>query len=236
MMLCSESGWSVEELVQSTLNKTERRKEQYHTLGRKTKVALLGGAFNPPTIGHLRLAQFILDTSKNFDEVWFVPCYQHMYNKELVTPEHRLAMCNLLCANDCRIKTFDYEIKNQLRGETYHFVKRLLDEDFAKDQYDFSMIIGLDNANTFDKWVNYEDLEKMMRFVVVSRQGTERDESVDWYLKPPHIYLYSGGDVPEISSTEIRRCIVEDDTSQAAYVKEFMDDGVWKYLCDNELY
>lgn len=47
IQLCSESGWDSEELIQNTLTKIDGRAEQYKTLGRKTKVAILGGAFNP---------------------------------------------------------------------------------------------------------------------------------------------------------------------------------------------
>jgi nicotinic acid mononucleotide adenylyltransferase len=41
-------------------------------------------------------------------------------------------------------------------------VKKLLSEDFAKNERDFSLAIGMDNANTFDKWVNHQDLERMI--------------------------------------------------------------------------
>jgi len=66
IQLHTENGWSIEE---KTLEKIQRRKQQYRTLGRKTKVAIYGGAFDPITKGHIQVAQFILNTSKEFDEV-----------------------------------------------------------------------------------------------------------------------------------------------------------------------
>lgn len=73
-----------------------------------------------------------------------------------------------------------YEIRHDLAGETYHFVNRLKnDPDF--ENYDFSFIIGLDNANSFHSWVNADQLERMIRFVVAPRQGEVRDDRVNWW-------------------------------------------------------
>jgi nicotinate-nucleotide adenylyltransferase len=232
IMLCNECEWDAEDLIKRTLDKIKLREQQYKSLGRKTKVALLGGAFDPPTIGHIELAKFVLDTSGVFDEVWLVPCYQHMFGKNMTDPKHRLEMCEIATRSDGRLKTFDYEIRKKMKGETYHFCKTLLSEDFAKHEYDFSIIMGQDNANSFDKWVNYQDLEKMMRFVVVSRGGVEVDQSVNWYYKPPHIYLHSVGQVPQTSSTEVREWLQRG----PAHTCSMLDSEVADYIYENGLY
>lgn len=246
LQLCNECEWDYEELVQATLDKIDRRKLQYKSLGRKVKVALLGGAFNPPTKGHIQLAQFVLDSSRTFDEVWLMPCYQHMYSKEMVSSEQRLEMCELAAKADGRIKVFDYEIRNQLSGETYHLVKRLLGEKFAKDQYDFSFIISMDNANTFDKWVNYEYLERLIRFVVVPRAGVKKDENVNWYLKEPHIYLGNNeSSIIETSSTQVREILKTITLKELAQsvtppnimeLQQFVSNKVIDYILNNNIY
>lgn len=234
LQLCNENDWNAAELVKATLEKIHRRQLQYKALGRKISACIIGGAFNPVTNGHIKLAQFILNSSKMFDEVFLVPCFSHLYNKKMATPEQRLEMCRLAAKVDGRIKVFDYEIKRKLKGETYHFLKQLLSEEFAKDQYDFSYAIGLDNANTFDKWVNYEDLERMMRFIVVGRQGIARDEKVNWYLKPPHIYLTPDKeDIPEVSSTQVRNKFASGLRENAMGL---IDPEVYKYIIENGLY
>lgn len=232
IQLFNESDWDISESVEKTLEIIESRSLQYKSLGRKTKVALLGGAFNPITIGHIQLAQFVLNTSGQFDEVWIMPTYNHMYNKKTVSPEQRLKMCKLASSVDRRIKVFDYEIKNKLSGETFYLFKRLLQEKELIDKYDFSLIIGLDNANTFNKWVNYEELERLAKFVIVPRKGYKRDESVNWYLKPPHIFLNTETDIIEISSTDIRNMIVNSDEN----VFKYLNSDVYKYILDNNLY
>ncbi len=156
--------------IRNSLLKIKLQESQYKSLGRKTKVALLGGAFNHPTRAHIDVAKLVLKFSKEFDEVWLVPCARHMYNKKMASSEDRLEMCRLAALEDDRIKVSDYEIANNLAGETYNFMKRLMEDDLAKN-HNFSMIIGMDNANTFHRWVNYVDLEKLVRFVVVPRSG-----------------------------------------------------------------
>lgn len=232
VMLCEENGWNFEDLVRATLRKIEHRKLQYKTLGRKTQVAILGGAFNPITVGHIQIAQYILNTSKTFDEVWLMPCYGHMYGKQMMSPEHRLEMCRLAAKVDARIKVFDFEIKNELKGETYQTVKLLQDTDDANHKYNFSWVIGMDNANTFDKWVNYEYLEKMIRFVVVPRKGCQFDPNVTWYLRAPHIFLGTESPIEEVSSTMFRNAL-ESNPEQA---RQYVSDSVFEYIKTNNLY
>jgi nicotinate-nucleotide adenylyltransferase len=232
LKLCSESGWNAEELIGNTLTKIDKRADQYKTLGRKTKVAILGGAFNPPHRGHIQLAQFVLNTSKEFDEVWLMPAYSHMYNKEMASAEHRLAMCEIAAKADGRIKVFDYEIRNKLKGETYYFFKRLKEETELTEKYQFAMIIGLDNANSFDRWVNYQELERMAQFVVVPRLGIERDTNVNWYLQKPHIFLNGENTIMEASSTLVRNGLYKEKFDILKYLPENETD----YIYENKLY
>lgn len=240
----NECGFDATELIKENERKIFLRRDQYKALGRKSSVAILGGAFNPVTLGHIAVAQFLLKVGI-FDEVWLTPCYAHMYSKEMASPEHRLEMCNIAAQVDPRIKVFDYEIEHQLAGETYHFVKRLQDEDFAKNNYNFSIVIGMDNANTFDKWVNYRDLERLIRFVVVPRAGETPDPSVNWYMQNHHILLRPDKDeLPDTSSTEARDILdtrgLGDDASARLEVlrsaRRLLDPKVIDYIQEKRLY
>jgi nicotinate-nucleotide adenylyltransferase len=235
---------NAEELILNTLKKIDSRADQYKTLGRKTKVAILGGSFNPIHVSHIKLAQFVLNTSGQFDEVWLMPNYSSIIGKHMVSAEHRLEMCRIAAKVDNRIKVFDYEIKNQLKGETYYFFKRLKEEKELMEKYQFAMIIGLDNANTFDKWVNYQELERLAQFVVVPRKGVERDINVNWYLQKPHIYLNSEEtNIKYVSSTIIRDLLNcskmsmnEMMSHRESDILEYLDKNVYQYILDNKLY
>lgn len=232
--LFEETGLSMEEAVQRTLEKIERRKQQYHSLGRKLRVALLGGAFDPPTVGHVAVAKFVLDSSREFDEVWLVPCYKHMYNKEMSPAEQRLTMLGYAIEGDGRIKVFDYEIIHKLGGETYHFLKSLLDSDFSQT-HEFSYIIGMDNANGFDKWVNFEELERLIRFVVVPRVGEEAN-TVDWYLKPPHLFLRSDAPLPDTASSKVREEVAFGRKLGSQLLTAMVHPAVKEYIIRKGLY
>lgn len=238
--LHTENGWDIEENLLSTHSKINSRHLQYKSLGRKTKVCILGGNFSPIHNGHIQTAQFILNTTRQFDEIWLLPAYGHMQKNQEVSAEDRLEMCKLAAQVDARIKVFDYEIKNKLAGETYYFIKRLMTEEKLNDIYNFSLAIGIDNANKFDTWVNYEELEKLAKFVVIPRKGIERDINVDWYLKSPHIYLHGENDIIDMSSTYIRNVVKNyyssrnDDDLQELY--DNMNEKVVDYIIKKELY
>jgi len=199
----------------------------------KTKIALLGGAFNPITKGHMQAALFVLNSSFSFDEIWLMPCYSHAYQKKMVSPVHRLAMCSLSTLNNVRIKVFDYEIRQKYEGGTYYIIKKLLEDKSFINFYDFSIIIGLDNANTFDMWIEHEKLKRLIRFVVVPRQGTEIDHKINWYLNPPHIYLAAENPIMKVSSTQVRNLLKSGDFTA---VKDFLDHTVLDYIGRHNLY
>lgn len=238
IQLHTENDWDISENIEKTLLKINSRYNQYKSLGRKAKVALYGGAFNPITKGHIQVAQFILNIGE-FDEVWLVPTYKHMYNKQMVSPEHRINMCNIASKIDGRIKIFDYEIKNELSGESYYLIKRLKLEEELNKCFNFSLVIGLDNANTFDKWVNYQELERMIRMVVVPRKGYKSIDNA-WYFKEPHIFLSDNDSIMEVSSTEVRNRLEkyykEPNIESIPHLLDIIDPMVFKYIIDNNLY
>lgn len=232
LQLCSECDWDSEQLVAATLEKIQRRRAQYAALGRKIKVAVYGGAFDPPHIGHMAVIKLILHASRSFDEVWMMPCFKHMAGKRMSSPEHRLEMCRLAAGGDTRIKTCDYEIRRGLIGETYHVVKHLLEDLEMRDKYDFSLVIGLDNAQSFNDRMHAESLERAARFVVVARAGVSFDPQVNWFLRPPHMYLQAETPLPEISSTRVRELLHTGSNG----ARDFLGDAVFEYILQNGLY
>lgn len=186
---------------------------------KRTQIGLLGGAFDPITYGHIGLAQFVLDET-DIDEVWFTPCYSHMYGKNMAGPPDRMAMIRMAIRNRSNMEAFRFEIDNEITGGTFEFLFKLLSHPIYGQEYEFSYIIGMDNANTFDQWKNFARLKEMVRFIVVDRKGTYRlaQSSRDaWYMERPHLYLASMGDVIECSSTLVRNLMKENRAEEAKY-------------------
>lgn len=240
IQLHNENDWDVEENLLKTHDKINSRYLQYKSLGRKTKVCILGGNYSPIHKGHIQTAQFILNTTRQFDEVWLLPAYGHMQKDQAVSAEHRLEMCNIAASVDARIKVFDYEIKNKLAGETFNFINRLMTEKELTEVYNFSLAIGIDNANKFDTWVNYEELERIAKFVVIPRKGVERDTNVDWYLKEPHIFIQGETDIMDMSSTFVRNKLhdyyMSGNLDFLSELKEVVNPDVVDYMVKHNLY
>jgi nicotinate-nucleotide adenylyltransferase len=232
IQLCNESDFDVEDVINKCLEKIKRRKLQYKSLGRKVKVAILGISGNPCSIGHIQICKYVLNVlGKEFDEVWITPNYCSITGKNIISYQHRENMCKL-SIDDSRIKVFDYENKHHLGGETYYMVKKLMNDPLYEN-YNFSFILGQDNANIFNTFVNFEELEKMIRFIIVPRKGIEPNSN-SWYTKSPHIYLNGKDeDIPimEVSSTEIRNKIKNGES-----VDGLINSEVYKYIIENKLY
>jgi nicotinate (nicotinamide) nucleotide adenylyltransferase len=231
LQLCNECGWSPADLVASTLRKIQERGEQYARLGRKLRVGILGGAFDPVHLGHIEVAREVVRLG-GVDEVWLMPCYEHVSGKRMAPAEDRLEMCRLAVREERTLGVFDYEIRHQFCGETYHSIKKLLTEEIARNQCDFSFIIGQDNADNFATWSNADNLERMIRFIVLPRAGMSPPSLSAWYLKPPHVFLHGARRDWPTSSTEIRRMLQESDRA----VEGVLHPDVLDYIRTRNLY
>lgn len=134
-------------------------------------IALLGGSFNPPHICHIFIAQYVLATA-DVEQVWFLPCYQHAFGKQLAPFEHRLALCQLAVASfpEHRIKVLPLERERQGTSwtiDTVRYVTRMFPD------MHFMWIIGSDVLFELDKWKDFDQLQELISFVIVPRAGAE---------------------------------------------------------------
>jgi len=199
----------------------------------RNSVAVLGGAFDPVTDGHIAAAKYVLDACGIFDEVWLMPCLCHMYAKRMEAPHHRLRMCEIAAESVGGVVVSPYEIDRGLGGKTSELVRRLLAEDFPGARYDFSFVIGMDNANSFGRWASHKDLERAARFVVVPRPGIEPGGKFRWYESPPHILVPSSDRLIQTSSTLVRSMLRKGQHDMAA---EHLHPGVLDYIKEHGLY
>src|SRR5688500_13322137 len=59
------------------------------------RVAIYGGSFNPPHVGHAMVAGWLRWTDLA-DEVWLLPAFAHPFDKELAPFDRRVAWCAAL--------------------------------------------------------------------------------------------------------------------------------------------
>jgi nicotinate-nucleotide adenylyltransferase len=182
------------------------------------KIALLGGAFNPPHFGHLMVAQQVLDFT-NTDEVWFLPNFTQSPPKPVASVEDRLAMTKFLEMPKTRVSTL--EIDNKLDGETVRLLPHLPKE------HTYSFIIGSDQLPTFHLWMDWEKLLAAMPFFVFPRYGFP-NEPLYQNMKVMTNETLIGSN---ISSSKIRERI-----GQNLSIDYFVPPAVVRYIGDHNLY
>lgn len=165
------------------------------------KIAIYGGAFNPIGRHHIKIANEIINTGI-IDEVWIMPCYKSMSGKKLEDSDHRLNLCQIAINinNNNKIKLCNFEIKNQLVGQSYDIIKKFYENYSTKNKFYF--LIGADNAVNIERWNNYEKLLQIIPFIVIPRKDYNIHHDA-WCYKEPHIYL-NNCFTDNTSSTEIR--------------------------------
>ncbi len=136
------------------------------------KIGILGGTFNPPHTGHLRLAQEVAYTH-GLERIIFVPCSvpPHKSHSEIAHPDHRLEMTRLSVSDNPVFEVSDMELKLEAPSYTYRTL-----EEFSRDNNnEYYFIIGTDSLSEIHTWKNYTRLFYLSSFIVVQRGGLDFD-------------------------------------------------------------
>src|SRR6185369_9653220 len=112
------------------------------------KIAVLGGSFDPPHLGHLFIASQVKELL-HMDEVWLMPLYQKtkqdkIFHKSITDTNHRLAMTKFL--KNAFIKVSDFEIKNNPSSYTLITLQKLQE---TYPEHEFYWILGSDQLEGF---------------------------------------------------------------------------------------
>lgn len=192
------------------------------------KVGILGGAFDPIHKDHINTAKAVLDAGL-VDRILIMPCYKHKFGKRMASFEERWDMVALEAhaarKEGYKILASDAEYTLMHTGSTYDLVKDFLLDIFEKNGRQLYWIIGGDNARAIDKWANWQELIKLIPFIVVERDFDGQAVMNEWYKQAPHHYLDTM--VGSSSSTEVRKAIEAGqpfehliNPSTANYIKE----------------
>ncbi len=132
------------------------------------KIAIFGGSFDPPHIGHEQIIQKVLK-KLDIDVLFVVPTYLNPFKKNFFAPPHlRYKWVKKLLLPYKKAKVLDYELKQNRPVPTIETVKYLQKLIHPEKIY---LIIGADNLSTLHKWRDYDKLKNMVEFVVATRKG-----------------------------------------------------------------
>ncbi len=190
------------------------------------KVGLYFGTFNPVHVGHLIIANHLVENS-GLDQVWMVitPHNPLKKKKGLLPDYHRLQMVHLATQGYDKIIPSDIEFKLPQPNYTVHTLAHLK-EKFPK--YEFALIMGEDNLKSLPKWKNYETILEDYELFVYPR--ISQDDLPEELLHHPSIHRVAAP-VIELSSTFIRESVKE-----GKNIRPMLDTKVWEYIDHNLFY
>jgi len=177
------------------------------------RVALYGGSFNPPHVAHQLAALYVLETQP-VDELWLVPCFKHPFDKALESFEDRFEMCQrAVAALGPRVRVSDCERRLGGESRTLRTVNALLAENPGAE---LSLVVGADLVAELPSWYGAEELQRLVRFIVVGRAGFEGG---------------AGPALPAVSSSEVRERI-----RRGQPVDSLLPRSVLDYVRERKLY
>ncbi len=191
------------------------------------KIALFGGTFNPPHIGHYLIAKEIIK-QYGISKVFFIPAYipPHKDAKDLIDAKHREKMVKLLINKEKDLEFSDFELKRKKISYTIDTVEYFL-KKYPDDKIFF--IVGSDAFYFIDKWKESEKLLKLVQFIVYLRRGYPKEKIVKKF--PDIKILWAGHGLINIASTNIRKKI-----KNGVNCKDELGEKILKYIEKNELY
>jgi nicotinate-nucleotide adenylyltransferase len=163
------------------------------------QIGLYFGSFNPIHIGHLIIVNHILNDS-SLEKVWFVISPQNPFKnaQSLINEYDRLYLVQKAIENDPRLKASDIEF--QLPKPSYtSYTLAYLKEKYP--EHHFTIIMGSDGFQNFDKWKNAETIAKNYPIIIYKRPGFEIVNKMNALITAMNAPLL------EISSTHIRNLI-----------------------------
>ena len=191
------------------------------------KIGLFFGSFNPIHIGHLILANYILENS-DMDELWFVVSPQNPFKdkKSLLTDHNRLDMVQLAVKNYPKMRASNVEFSLPKPSYTIDTLTYLKEK---YPNYSFALIMGEDNLDSLPKWKNAEKLMSDYQIIVYPRtfEGEKKDSE---YLHHENISMVNAP-IIELSATEIRNMIKE-----GKNVRPMLPPEVFEYLDGSSFY
>jgi len=153
------------------------------------EIALFGGSFDPPHVGHLLAAAYVLATEP-VDELWLVPVFAHPFGKRLEgSYAHRVELCGRLAQELPRTRVSRAEEESG-QARTVDLLEYLHGKHPGTR---WALVLGTDLNAERPQWKNFARIAELARIITVQREGYPEPGA-----RRPEPAL------PEVSSTQVR--------------------------------
>ena len=197
------------------------------------KIAMFGGSFNPPHLGHVEAARSVVDCVKP-DRLLIMPTFVSPHKvmaDDTPTPEVRAELCRIAFAGIPEAEVSDLEMRREGKSYTADTLAQLK-EMYPND--DLVLIMGTDMILSLEKWSRPEMIMALAEIAVLLR-GVDEDADVlahIHYLREKYgarITLLEAGVYPA-ASTDVRNALKQGGG------RELLDDAVYEYIIKNRCY
>lgn len=191
------------------------------------KIGLYFGTFNPIHVGHLIIANHMVEFS-DLDEVWFVITPQSPFKvkKSLLDNHHRYQMVFEAIQDYPKLKASKIEFDMPQPNYTINTLVHL--GEAHGSEHEFCLLMGEDNLKSFHKWKNYEAILENHEIYVYPRISEGKVEHR--FKDHPKIHRVQAP-IMEISSTFIRK-----QHKAGKNVRPLLPESVWRYMDEMNFY
>jgi nicotinate-nucleotide adenylyltransferase len=194
------------------------------------RVGVFGGAFDPPHVAHVALAQAAVEQLQ-LDELRIFPTGQAWHKAHVLSaPEHRLAMARIAFADVPRTVIDERELRRP--GPTYT-IDTLLELKTEHPHAQLFLVMGEDQSASLTRWHEWEAILDLAVICVAARPtAMGQDGGQPLQTLPPQaqsrqLQLPSMPD----SATEVRAQV-----AAGAGIAHLVPPGVARYIVRHNLY
>lgn len=193
------------------------------------KIGCLFGSFDPPHLGHVALAKYMLER-RGLDQVWLVVTPQNPFkqDRKLSPEKHRLAMAHLAVQGIEGLNASGLELdmpRPNYTADTLAFMRE------RWPQHEFTLILGSDNLASLHLWKDAGAMLEKTPVLVYPRPGVEGHLASADLLYHPAVMFIPEAPLMEVSSTGVRVRL-----RNWKPVEGLIDPKVLAYIRQNGLY
>ena len=139
------------------------------------KIAIFGGSFDPPHIGHEKIVQEALK-KLDIDKIILVPTFLNPLKERFFAPANkRKEWLEKIFSDSKKVEISEFEIEKNRAVATYETVKHFKERLNPSIIY---LIIGSDNYKNFHKWQRYEELLNEVVPIIATRDNDKIDSDL----------------------------------------------------------
>ena len=193
------------------------------------RIGILGGTFDPPHYGHLKLAEAAIQALE-LDEVILLPANINPFKQKgrTASAKDRSAMTQLLQKSNAKLSFSDMEIT---RGGVSYTVDTLGELQMVHPG-EYWFIVGADAISTFTEWKNPQRVLRLCRLAVAVRPPLNKD---DLQLQIPDEFR-DKIDIIEMTATDESSTTIRDRVIRDLPIQNMTTPEIVTYIRNNKLY